>query len=43
VLQQNVKRYKIEFEEEWEKVYQMLHKNKYDHIIPGISDPANKA
>lgn len=42
VLQQNVKRYRTEFEEEWEKVYFMLHKNKYDHIIPGISDPANK-
>ena len=43
VLIANVKRYSEEFDEEWLKVYWMLHRNNYDHIIPGISDYSKQA
>ena len=42
VLIANIKRYREEFDEEWLKVYWMLHRNKYEHIVPGISDYSKK-
>jgi len=42
VLIANIKRYRVEFEEEWLTVFWTLHRNKYDHIIPGISDYSKK-
>ena len=43
VLISNIKRYSVEFDEEFLKVYWMLHRNKYEHIIPGISDYSRQA
>ena len=43
VLISNIKRYRTDFEEEWEQIYEVLHDNKYEHIIPGISDKTKKA
>ena len=42
MLIQNIKTYKTDFDAEFNTVYYMLHRNKYDHIIPGISDIDNK-
>mmetsp|Transcript_41062 Transcript_41062/g.53849 ORF Transcript_41062/g.53849 Transcript_41062/m.53849 type:complete len:151 (+) Transcript_41062:535-987(+) len=42
VLIENVRRYRREFEEEWDLIYSTLSSNNYDHIIPGISDPSKK-
>ena len=42
VLIANIKAYRRDFEEEWDQVYKLLHKNKYDDIIPGISDVERK-
>ena len=42
VLIENVKRYKKEFDEEWELVYGVLNANGCEHIIPGITDGSKK-
>ena len=42
VLQSNIEFYRAEFELEWDLFHKTLMENKYDHIIPGISDAGNK-
>ena len=42
VLQSNIEFYRTEFEIEWDLFHKTLMENKYDHIIPGISDASNK-
>ena len=38
VLIARIKQYREDFEEEYLKVFWMLHRNQYEHIIPNISD-----
>ena len=35
--------YREEFEVEWQQFYTVLRVNKYDSVIPGVSDPANES
>jgi len=42
VLKQNIINYREEFDIEWEEVYKVFKDNKYDHILPGVSDPENE-
>ena len=42
VLESNIENYRVEFEIEWETFHKLLCDHKYDHIIPGVTDPQNE-
>ena len=42
VLISNIDNYRAEFEIEWQMFHKCMSKYKYDHIIPGVSDPDNE-
>jgi hypothetical protein len=38
VVIKTIKSYREEFEDDWKEIHAVFHKNKYDHILPGVSD-----